>query len=331
MRIISFDVGIKNMAYCIFSGEGERETSVIDWGILNLLYDKAPAQSTTCNCALKQPTKSKTPITVSRMCSNKAKYQKDQEYFCEKHAKASTKYLLPMNEITQSKMQKYSNPDFHNLAIKMNRLEQYTEYTKIKRTKKNTIEFFKNLLKTHCLETISKKTVSAKTTNLLDIGKSMNTQLSALLLKVDPNREITHIIIENQISPIANRMKTIQGMLAQYFIIKYEDCDIVIDFVSSFNKLKIKTQVPLQEVTPPIDSIGQTQETSTYKTHKKDGITYCKEILEQNPSMGSVADFIKHAKKDDLADSFLQGIWYLKSKNIITIADNLKINSVTQI
>jgi hypothetical protein len=122
-------------------------------------------------------------------------------------------------------------------------------------------------------------------------------------------------------------------MLAQYFIIKYEDRDIVIDFVSSFNKLKIKTQVTLQEANPHVDSIGQPQGTltSTYKAHKKDGITYCKEILEQNPSMGSLADFIKHAKKDDLADSFLQGIWYLKSKNIITIADNLKINSVTQI
>ena len=27
------------------------------------------------------------------------------------------------------------------------------------------------------------------------------------------------ILLENQISPIANRMKTLQGMIAQYFII----------------------------------------------------------------------------------------------------------------
>jgi len=33
-------------------------------------------------------------------------------------------------------------------------------------------------------------------------------------------------------------------------------------------------------------------------------------------------------KKDDLADSFLQGIWYLKHNNIITYAEDLKINIV---
>ena len=32
--------------------------------------------------------------------------------------------------------------------------------------------------------------------------------------------DIDTVIIENQISPIANRMKTLQGMIAQYFIMK---------------------------------------------------------------------------------------------------------------
>ena len=38
--------------------------------------------------------------------------------------------------------------------------------------------------------------------------------------KLPDIESITHVFIENQISPIANRMKTIQGMLAQYFIMK---------------------------------------------------------------------------------------------------------------
>jgi len=46
---------------------------------------------------------------------------------------------------------------------------------------------------------------------------------------------ITHIVIENQISPIANRMKTLQGMIAQYFIM-HEKTQIA--FVSAANKLK---------------------------------------------------------------------------------------------
>jgi hypothetical protein len=204
---------------------------------------------------------------------------------------------------------------------------------------------------------------------LVDIGKEINVQLSAILLKFDPNREITHIIIENQISPIANRMKTIQGMLSQYFIMKYEDRNITIDFISSFNKLKMFPKTPdidpknvgpiVQHNVSPIVQLnvspivqlnvgpivqlnvspivqtatnhGEEAINANYKKHKKDGIYYCRQILEKNPELNCVVDFEKHAKKDDLADSLLQGIWYLKSKNIITIAENLKINSVIQL
>ena len=49
-------------------------------------------------------------------------------------------------------------------------------------------------------------------------------------------KTITHVLIENQISPIATRMKTLQGMLTQYYIDHLENVDIT--FVSSVNKLK---------------------------------------------------------------------------------------------
>ena len=336
MRVISFDIGIKNMAYCLFAEGGK---TIIDWGVMNLLYDKPPEYA--CNCALKH---------VKKMCLKKAKYQKGEEYFCEKHAKMS-KYSLPNPELTKSKLQKC--PDFGDLAKKMNRFLEYSEFAKVKRTKKETIDFFTNLVKNDCLESIVYKKTSSKTANLVDIGKEINVQLSAILLKFDTNREITHIIIENQISPIANRMKTIQGMLSQYFIMKYEDRNITIDFISSFNKLKMfpknpdidsKNVGPIAQhnvspivqhnVSPIVQSATNHIEepiNANYKKHKKDGIYYCRQILEKNPELNCVVDFEKHAKKDDLADSLLQGIWYLKSKNIITIAENLKINSVIQL
>ena len=43
------------------------------------------------------------------------------------------------------------------------------------------------------------------------------------------------VIIENQISPLANKMKTIQGMIAQYFIMNNTK---TIEFISASNKLK---------------------------------------------------------------------------------------------
>lgn len=47
--------------------------------------------------------------------------------------------------------------------------------------------------------------------------------------------KIDIVIIENQLSPLASRMKTIQGMITQYFI----DNNVVkIEYISAINKLK---------------------------------------------------------------------------------------------
>ena len=89
-----------------------------------------------------------------------------------------------------------------------------------------------------CYEPIvTSKKVNANDVDLICIGKSIKNLFNQL-----PDIEtITHVLIENQISPIANRMKTIQGMIAQFFIMN----DIKdIEFVSASNKLKdyIKTK-----------------------------------------------------------------------------------------
>jgi len=162
--------------------------------------------------------------------------------------------------------------------------------------------------------------------------------------------EITHVVIENQISPIANRMKTIQGMLAQYFIMK--NSDIEIEFVSSANKLKQFEKKKIENIIKekdqknddieniPIESEKATENTTktvttnpNYKEHKKDGVFYCSQILEINSCFHNWKNALDAKKKDDLADSFLQGIWYLKNRhpskiNILLNADDLKINSV---
>ena len=109
---------------------------------------------------------------------------------------------------------------------------------------------------------------------------------------------IDHVIIENQISPIANRMKTIQGMIVQYFIMSEVNVDNI-EFISASNKLK------------DCDIKDKTK----YSDRKKLGITRCLEILNtEYYSNNMIEYFNKHNKKDDLADSFLQGIWFIKNK-----------------
>ena len=65
-----------------------------------------------------------------------------------------------------------------------------------------------------------------------------------------------------------------------------------------------------------------------YKENKKDGVFYCSRILEKNSIFHSWKECMNTKKKDDLADSFLQGLWYFKQQNIIYYADDLKINIV---
>ena len=107
------------------------------------------------------------------------------------------------------------------------------------------------------------------------------------------NQSIDIVLIENQMGKIATRMKTIQGMIAQYFIMKNVND---IHFISASNKLK--------------DYISKK---TTYSERKHKGIEICEELLINNETFGTHLDmFHKHKKKDDLADCFLQGLWYLK-------------------
>ena len=58
MNIISFDVGIKNMAYCILSTSGGLQ--IRDWSILNLLDPVEENVLCSCQNTLKKPKKKTT-------------------------------------------------------------------------------------------------------------------------------------------------------------------------------------------------------------------------------------------------------------------------------
>ena len=121
-------------------------------------------------------------------------------------------------------------------------------------------------------------------------------------------------------------------MLAQYFIMKNDN--IHIDFVSSSHKLNQFKQIaairePTNAIIQDSGSTGESTKTNPhYKAHKSDGITYCQEILEKNETMTQWNLSMNTRKKDDLADAFLQGMWYFKQQNIICYADDLKIKLV---
>lgn len=324
MNLISFDIGIKNMAYCIFCIDSSNNLSISDWNVLNLMDIEQPDPK----CSCKNIPKSKKAAATN--CTSNAKYHKNNVYYCEKHAKSSP-FLIPKKSLNLKKMKLEELVKLGNSHLLFMDVENITKTLK----KCEIIDKIDEFLKKQSLEPIiKKKSKSANDTDLIKIGKNMKNSLNQVL----EFSNISNVIIENQISPIANRMKTIQGMLAQYFIIKDEK--IVIDFVSSSNKLKqfdikkIKTNENILENTmklaekPVENSVEKNIKNPDYKKHKMDGVSYCSRILSVNDFLNQWITSLDTKKKDDLADCFLQGLWYLKQKNIIIYAEDLKIKIV---
>jgi hypothetical protein len=324
MILISFDIGIKNMAYCIFCIDASNNLSIIDWNVLNLMDIEHPDPK----CSCKNIPKSKKAVATN--CTSNAKYHKNNMYYCEKHAKSSP-FLIPKKSLNLKKMKVDELIKLGNSHLLFMDVENITKTLK----KGEIIVKIDEFLKKQSLEPIiKKKSKTANDTDLIKIGKNMKNSLNQVLEPIN----ITNVIIENQISPIANRMKTIQGMLAQYFIIRDEN--IAIDFVSSSNKLKQfdikknKTDENILENTmkpaekPMENSIEKNIKNPDYKKHKMDGVSYCSRILLKNDFLNQWITSLDTKKKDDLADCFLQGLWYLKQKNIIIYAEDLKIKIV---
>jgi hypothetical protein len=161
--------------------------------------------------------------------------------------------------------------------------------------------------------------------DLITIGRNLKSHLD-LFLQHRPG-PITHVIMENQISTLATRMKTIQGMLAQYFIMTDSNPDpaskIEIECISSANKLKDFENI--DNLTPTNHNVLE----NVYRKHKMDAVAVTNRLIEKTPSLHPWKTVVEESKKkDDLADCFLQGLWFLKREKKMTYADDLEIKIV---
>ena len=276
---LSIDVGIKNLAFCLFCKNNKKNVIIEKWNVINL------SQTNIGSCCIPNINKkaksesSSSSSSSSSSCLNQVKYYKSDKYFCLKHAKKQLEYKMPLK---LSAIKKLKSKELNELA---------TTYSLNSNSlnKNQIISLFEKYIETHCLEDVEQ--INASKLDLVTIGKNMMHSFDEILK--DYISLIDTVIIENQISPIANRMKTVQGMISQYFIMRNQN--IKIEFISSANKLK-----------------GFENTTTTklsYSDRKKMGIKYCLQLIAHDITWTNF--FSTHKKKDDLADSYLQGIWYL--------------------
>jgi len=286
-RILSIDVGIKNLAFCLFEKPHESSHfSIVKWDIINLSQED---EIQKCQY-----------IEKNNICNKPAKYTLNDGYFCLKHSKKQN-YQIPTSELKTAFINKQKIQKLFDIADKYN-----IPYEKP--IKKNDLLFkINDYVANKCFKEITN--TNASQIDLITIGKNIRNKFNKIFSIED---KIDYVLIENQISPIANRMKTIQGMIAQYFIMNNNTEHI--EFVSSINKLKQP-----QNITETHENkIEQKQkQTNDYKSRKTTGITKCLEILTTDHRFDNqLSYFNTHKKKDDLSDSFLQGLWFINKQNL---------------
>ena len=123
-------------------------------------------------------------------------------------------------------------------------------------------------------------------------------------------RNIVDVIVENQPSLKNPTMKSIQMIVYSYFLIHgicNKDSNITgLEMINARNKLKVyKGPVILC----PYENIKKNR----YKINKYLAIKYCEAmIVEEDDKFKEL--YNKSKKKDDLSDSYLQGIYYLNKR-----------------
>ena len=358
MRIISFDVGMKNLAYCIitipeppvapasapsvtnFNQQSLdnllQNLQIERWDVIDLRFEPTdaplvpaePAPKKTCDHDTKQakfmylPAAAATPRLYCLKCAEKSKYKIPSREILPLKRKPDLLSKKKLDELIDIRKQVVVTCDPGPTSA--GAVAAATAATGVKLRKADLIQEIKNTLSRDYLEPFDEgkylnystphqvgggaATTPFKKPNytyahdldLITYGRNLMKHLDILLSSIDG--PIDMMIVENQISTLASRMKTLQGMITQYFIMK----DVPeIEFISASCKLKLFTDSALD--------ISSFVDASTYSDRKKSGISICRSLgagaSHNTPYATWMPMFEKHKKKDDLADCFLQGLW----------------------
>lgn len=253
MKLISFDVGLRNLAYCVLEGTNRSDVRIVDWNIIDVLGEQAGVGAARCS-----------------KCTAAARYEHASEgtFACSKHAPKKKA------AVTKASLNKKSPAE---LRGEMDRLGLQSVATK-------KVDLVK-LLYNHARQNTWKKCVASSTTgSVMEMSPALMASLDA---RTSSWAGADAVCIENQPE---RRMYAVQAMLQMYFTLRGIKCS----GVSATHKLS--NIVTVDDVV------------HNYKGRKKTGITHAYALVPA----ANQEHFAKHPKKDDLADSFLQGLWVLE-------------------
>ena len=303
--VVSFDIGMKNLALCVLEQESNK-IQILDWDVLNVITGSESAAIVV---------KPEVVSSVScSLCKRKAKYvdiATHTKHLCTAHKNADGH--IPMTVAYNTpKLLKQSKTALETFC-KTHAIE-YPTGTRI--LKEDLVkQVICPWLQPRLLEELNPRAKSASLSSshpdvppYIQMGRFLDTLLRDRLA---PFREkACVVVIENQ---MAERMRMIQGMVLQ-FCIGFFPRNVHIEFIAPSNKLKPVTAHPSSAGKTGGGEAVSSAVGAKYRQNKKDGVLRCREWIEHE-YLGTPWNtlFDKSNKKDDLADSFLQGVWYCLS------------------
>ena len=305
MRIVSFDVGIKNLAYCVMTID-EGAAHIMAWKVVDVSGAANAPIAPPCGCAASKN-------ASSGPCVRPAAFTKNGDFFCKIHAAKNSVWKIRSTKESVVALRKLKSAELAVMCAVLGMGEG-------RRPKAAMLEFADSALSERSFEPlVSEKKISASEVDLISVGRNLTHALDAEAELAG----VSVVLIENQIGPLANRMKVIQGMITQYFIMRGGE-DVSISYISSANKLKGLGGGPIvrEESVSTAEGVGMDAPTSSvakvYAKHKSDAVMYARAALEESAGFALWRDGVLNSRKaDDYADCFLQALWWIRKEKKI--------------
>ena len=291
VRIVSFDIGIKNLAFCTGDfNEETKELVIEEWDIINLIEDELNAQQKCSHISRNRPYKPCRHFAIFKTANEK-------EFYCKAHKKNHTNnpnYHCKIEKYTGGgecyddeckKKSKYNINGGLYCASHKCKLEKHFKQFKLKKQK--TIK---------CNEYPINK-IADKLIKVMD-GKYQH------LLKCDI------VLLELQPFQTAPKMKTVSNYLSMWFRMRGKH-----DKVNGSNIQEIKYYRATNKL--KFDKKNTTENEATYKNRKRTGIENVNDYFDTINDMENKTKFNTHKKRDDLADALLQILSYLQSNKML--------------
>jgi hypothetical protein len=195
--ILSFDIGIKNLAFCLFEKKCNFSTSyssyrIIKWDVINLI------DTNEMFCLELEKT--------NKICNKKAIYTKNNKCYCLKHSKKS-EFMIPILDFKKSRLNKMGLNELKELASK-----QYIQF-ELNIKKKELIELINNFIIEKTLEPI--QISKCNDYDLISLSKNINRHFDEVFNIY--LSKIKYVCIENQMT---SRMRCLSFIVMEYFLVK---------------------------------------------------------------------------------------------------------------